>query len=199
MDTTVFSEPVRVSHLDTPEARIDAALELLTLQQGDGTDDLAPALLAILGPLTDALGTDAMPVSPPPAVLQERIADQLASSWPRFGYADFSTELASDAMKVVAPVVDQLQRAARSWRRRAVAGVIERDQARDIAVALEQANAEAVRLLRSGQYEGAIAVLEGDCRAPEARAGLAAPTVEHEGARDDVHDSAHDRALDDAR
>ncbi|MDI3417998.1 hypothetical protein [Streptomyces luteolus] len=199
MDTTVFSEPCTNPLTDTPEARIDAALDLLTTQDGGGTDNPVPALLAILQPSTDALGTDAQPAGPPPAVLQERIADHLASCWPRLGHADFSTDLASDAMKVVAPVIDQLQRSARSWRQRAVAALIECDQARDIAVVLEQTNAEAVRLLRSGRHEAALAVLESDGIPPEPQTGTdeaaSGPEAEHQAARD----SDHGRTFDDAQ
>ncbi|MDQ8704507.1 hypothetical protein RCO28_18725 [Streptomyces sp. LHD-70] len=189
MDTTASTPPDANPPNNPPELRIDAALQLLASQNSGGSDTPVPALLAILEPSTGALGTDEQPASPPPAVLQERIADHLASCWPRLAHADFSADLASDAMKVVAPVIDQLQRASRSWRQRAVAALIERDEARDIAAALEQLNAEAVRLLRAGGHRAsdAIAVLESDGASPEPQAGrnteATAPEAEHQSAQ----------------
>lgn len=121
---------------------------------------LSLVLLAALESLSAELGEDFVPACPPPSVLEQRVADHLATSWPRLAYGDFSTELAHDAMAVVTPVIDRLQEAARSWHRRAAATLVERDRARDLAVTLEQANAEAVRLLRAGRPDEALAVLD---------------------------------------
>ncbi|MET9964805.1 hypothetical protein ABZZ80_02455 [Streptomyces sp. NPDC006356] len=126
----------------------------------DDVDSLALVLLAALESPSADLGEDSMPACPPPSVLEQRVADHLATCWPRLAYGDFSTELAHNAMAVVTPVIDRLQEAARSWRQRAATTLVERDGARDLAVTLEQANAEAVRLLRAGRPDEALAVLD---------------------------------------
>ncbi|MEU3783384.1 hypothetical protein [Streptomyces sp900129855] len=148
--------------LDEFQSRVDAALRLLTTHDIEDIDTLSLAVLLILDPPHELLGTDAPPSCPPAAVLQERVADRLAESWPRLAYGDFTTDLARDAMTAVAPVLDQLQQAAQSWRQRTVAALAERDRARDLAATLEQVTAEAARLLNAGQPEEALAILGGD-------------------------------------
>lgn len=147
---------------DTPQSRIDAALRILTLHTSGDTLTLTHDLLTVLDPPSELSHTDALPSCPPSEVLEERVADHLATCWPRLAYGDFSTELARDAMAVITPVADQLQEAARSWRQRATCALTDRDRARDLAVTLEQAGAEAVRLLRAGRPGEALAVLESD-------------------------------------
>ncbi|MBC9717794.1 hypothetical protein H9Y04_35215 [Streptomyces sp. TRM66268-LWL] len=97
------------------------------------------------------------PSSPPSVVLEDRIANHLGDRWPRLSHAGFSADLAADAMDVVTPALDRL-------RQIAATAASERDQARGLAVTLEQMTAEAVRLLRAGHPDEALAVLDGDAQ-----------------------------------
>ncbi|MFB6640249.1 hypothetical protein ACFCYF_23670 [Streptomyces chartreusis] len=178
-----------VPFLDDPQSRVDAALRLLTTHDIEDIDTLSLAVLLILDPPHELLGTDLPPSCPPAAVLQERVADRLAESWPRLAYGDFTTDLARDAMTAAAPVLDQLQQAARFWRQRTVNALAERDRARDLAVTLEQLTAEAARLLNAGQPEEALTVLEGD-GSPLDASRLATLVDGTPGARPAVHDDA---------
>ncbi|MGN5379091.1 hypothetical protein BIV25_37950 [Streptomyces sp. MUSC 14] len=147
---------------DSAQLRIDAAVRILTDHVGDTLTPLTRDLLTVLDPPREELGSDAVPGCPPAPVLLQRMADRLAVSWPRLAFGDFATDLARDALEVVSPVIAQLHETARTWRRHTVATLAERDRARDLAVTLEQANAEAVRLLRAGRPNEALTILNGD-------------------------------------